>query len=151
MWSGQDMCPEGKENRFLSLFPFRQIQEASKCSSGQNKFRVSQLTPKGNTLELLSKISNGLPEITLTRRESLIPQEKAEVPAEFDKCLKFYVIQFKVQNQFRSKFMNLFYLSKGEGPHQPIPKKSTQKVQARRQNFTTLGVTLLPSNKVNRN
>lgn len=55
--------------------------------------------PKGNTLDLLSKISKGLPEITIPRRKSLMPQKKAEVPAEFGKCLKFYIVQFKIKKK----------------------------------------------------
>lgn len=40
----------------------------------------------------------------------------------------------KKQNQFRQKFVNF---RKEESPSHPIPKKSTQKVQARSQNFTS--------------
>lgn len=108
-------------------------------STGEEQVQGQPVKPKENILGLLPKMFTGLPEITKQG-------EKVKGPAEFSKSL-VQLIQFKVQNQSSHKVVNLFYFSTREDTPHPMPKESTQKAQVSSQNFTTLGVMALPSNR----
>lgn len=77
---GEDMCPEGKGNKFLSLLPFRPEKVSKVCPPTEEQAWYQPVKLKGNMLYLLPKMSTELPEITEQG-------EKLKEPAEFDKSL----------------------------------------------------------------